>query len=383
MKKRIEKIIAITLSVIMLFGLAPLNGFVGLELPNLSELFITKANAEDNTSGIKVSGTGWTLFNDGELVISENLPNYKARYIDGTNCPLNTPWYNYIDSITKGTVLAGVTRLPDLLFGSCYNMKSVILPDTITEMGNAVFYNCQLLETIDAPTGILSAGTYVGNGRVNSEGIVQTYIIRGMFDNCQSLKSVQLSSNITEIGSLAFINCYSLENITIPEGVTSLGFWCFADCTSLKEIIVPDSVVTQTNARGIPFTGETGAQNRVGGCFTGCTSLERVVVGSGINTLYYSWNNVPGIATCPEIHARTGNHDPYGSVGYRCDGWFTGCTSLKSVEFKSNVIIDLYTFCNCINLESIKLDKATIIKDYAFGSCAKLKQISFSSDLIR
>ena len=50
-----------------------------------------------------------------------------------------------------------------------------------------------------------------------------TSIGNSVFQNCSSLQSITIPSGVTSIGELAFQNCSSLQSITIPESVTSIG----------------------------------------------------------------------------------------------------------------------------------------------------------------
>ena len=56
------------------------------------------------------------------------------------------------------------------------------------------------------------------------------------FYNCDSLKVVELSSNITTIGDRAFAHCYSLESIYISSSLTHIGELAFEWCVSLTTI---------------------------------------------------------------------------------------------------------------------------------------------------
>ena len=47
------------------------------------------------------------------------------------------------------------------------------------------------------------------------------------FNNCTSLKTVNITSNITSIGYGAFRDCKNLTSINIPSSVTSIGSYVF------------------------------------------------------------------------------------------------------------------------------------------------------------
>jgi hypothetical protein len=60
-----------------------------------------------------------------------------------------------------------------------------------------------------------------------------------------SLKSINISNNITTLGAGVFLNCVNLTSITIPSKVIQFGTYytpngvegkCFYGCTALKEV---------------------------------------------------------------------------------------------------------------------------------------------------
>ena len=98
-----------------------------------------------------------------------------------------------------------------------YRRKPVIGIDSYA------FMDCTLLETVIMPNTI-------------------TYLGESAFFNCKSLKNIQLSSGISVIPEGTFYNCSSLKKITIPEGVKTLGTSSFVDCTSLEYMNLPKSL---------------------------------------------------------------------------------------------------------------------------------------------
>lgn len=67
------------------------------------------------------------------------------------------------------------------------------------------------------------------------------------FRNCESLTSITISNNVTEIGDYAFHNCYNLTSINLGKSVTKIGYSAFGDCESLSAITIPDSVTSIDN----------------------------------------------------------------------------------------------------------------------------------------
>ena len=159
-------------------------------------------------------------------------------------------------------------------------IKSIILPDTITEMvGGYVFYGCSSLETVHYPVNEniteISASQFCECSSLIEINISEyiTSIGQSCFRLCKSLKEIEITDNIHTLGKGAFFQCESLENLhipssitsipdelvrrcynlthlDIPEGVTSLGIYAIAECTNMEYIImnpvVPPTMVDLT-----------------------------------------------------------------------------------------------------------------------------------------
>lgn len=69
-----------------------------------------------------------------------------------------------------------------------------------------------------------------------------TEIRGGAFQGCSNLVSINLPPKITEIHGSTFEDCYSLEEIEIPEGVTRIGGSAFRNCSNLRSASIPQSV---------------------------------------------------------------------------------------------------------------------------------------------
>ncbi|MDD4772086.1 MAG: leucine-rich repeat domain-containing protein [Eubacteriales bacterium] len=109
------------------------------------------------------------------------------------------------------TVPSGVKNLSSAF---CQNtaIKSVILPDTATKIGNAAF------------------------------------------GGCMSLTSVEIPGGVTYIGDSAFYNCTALDTLTIPASVSHIGVNAFEGCPSLILICGPGSYTAEyAEASGIVY----------------------------------------------------------------------------------------------------------------------------------
>ena len=131
--KNFKKILASLLVVVMVLTAAPLSGFVGFELPDFD--FGIKASAKTvSSSGYCGKNVTYTYNSETkELVISGNGPMTDYEFSDGS------PFYN--SNIKSVVIEDGVTTIGDLAFYSCYSLTSVTIPDGVTSIGSSAFYN--------------------------------------------------------------------------------------------------------------------------------------------------------------------------------------------------------------------------------------------------
>ena len=97
------------------------------------------------------------------------------------------------------------------------DITDVIIPDSVTRIGENAFAECNSLSEIIIPDSVTSIDDYA-------------------FFCCESLTEIKLPDSVTSIGDWAFWNCESLTEITIPDSVTSIGSWAFRFCDSLTQI---------------------------------------------------------------------------------------------------------------------------------------------------
>ncbi len=106
----------------------------------------------------------------------------------------------------------------------------------------SAFAQAQLV--IPKGTKKISAWEYAQNNKIKSVTIPDsvTEIEDGAFWNCQNLKTITFGGGVREIKCSAFYGCTSLEEVVIPEGVTSIDSTAFSKCTKLRHISLPTTV---------------------------------------------------------------------------------------------------------------------------------------------
>ncbi len=252
----------------------------------------------------------WTLYDDGLLEIEGTGPMYDYS--------MAAPWCNYIDKI-----------------------KSVIILDGVTSIGNVAFSCCESLTDVTIGNDVTSIG-------------------RLAFECCYSLTNVTIGNSLTSIGDDAFDFCISLIEITLPDSVASIGYGAFWGCISLTGITIPSSV--------------TSIEHDV---FVLCSSLESIIVTNG-NTKYHSKDNCVIETTTNTLIVGCKASiipDYITSIG---DNAFSYCESLTSVTIPDSVVsIGDNAFQRCSSLSSVTIpDSVTSIGDEAFGCCSSLTEIT-------
>ena len=128
------------------------------------------------------------------------------------------------------------------------NVKSYVIPSSVTSIGDWAFYGCNSLSEIVIPSSVTSIGECAFVACCSLSEIVipssVTSIGNGAFSSCRSLSEIVIPSSVTSIDDGAFYGCDSLSEIVIPSSVTSIGDRAFYGCDSLSEIVIPSSVTS-------------------------------------------------------------------------------------------------------------------------------------------
>ena len=61
------------------------------------------------------------------------------------------------------------------------------------------------------------------------------------FSGCSGLTSIVMPNYVSKIGNSAFWGCIGLTSIVIPDSVKSIGNYAFYGCSGLKKIMIPKS----------------------------------------------------------------------------------------------------------------------------------------------
>ena len=139
--------------------------------------------------------------------------------------------YNGIDKVPKDVTSVTfdtntVTEISDYAFKDCNSLTSIVIPESITQIGNYAFYDCRNLKSVILPDSLRDIGN-------------------AAFDGCTSLMFVVIPSTVTKIRYRAFYRCSSLICVFLPLlTIRDIRNNAFSDCNSLALISIPSSVKT-------------------------------------------------------------------------------------------------------------------------------------------
>ncbi len=239
MKKAITKFLSVTLVIAMVLTSSPLAGLVGLELPKWLD-FSIESSATDITEGIYtytvVDGEATITSCDetitGDIIVPSELGGYPVTAI-GTGgiahcyevASIVLP--DSIETIGRSafsgsrfaslSIGQNVSSIGDYAFSQCDKLESVVIPDSVTSMGDYAFADCLSLKSV-----------VIGNGLTTIEG--------ASFHDCMNLTTLTLGNGVQLIDNMAFEGCYNLKSIVMYNSVTTIGDHSFYPCNALTDI---------------------------------------------------------------------------------------------------------------------------------------------------
>lgn len=185
-------------------------------------------------------------------------------------------------------------------------IKSVVIPDSVIEIGERAFYTCLQLEEVTMGNGVKKIG-------------------QEAFAGCFKMKTIHLSDSLQEIGLRAFNFCESLEALELPSSLRNIEMEAFGNCISLKSLNIPD-----------------GMQAIPPGTFDRCSSMEKLYIPSSVTKIGAGSKLMPQY-----VGERTGLEDCdnltiYGAAGSAAEKYAQekDITFVEDASMQSTVIPD-------------------------------------------
>ena len=314
------------------------------------------------------------IFDDS---LSGITPASLTKVILTSGAEIPAGMFSGCSAITNIILPETVTVIGERAFYGCVGLTSMTIPKNVTEIGNNTFGECyKLIEIINrsqlditADSPVFGNNTYVkeihsGSTKIKSIDGFCFYTAEGTnyllgyagYDTVLVLPQ-QYNGEAYELYPYTFHCQEDITSISIPNGVTAIGICAFQNCKGLTDIIIPDSVKTIGNA-----------------VFSGCTGLKSATLPKTLQTipssLFSSCKSITSV-TIPETVTAIGSSS------------FEDCSSLWSIVIPDNVTaIGRSAFSNCIGLTAVTLGRSVnTIESNAFTNCHKLIAVTNLSNL--
>ena len=369
--------------------------------------------------GESVESIGDSAFSDCYSLTSVYITDIAAwcniSFYNSSSNPLYYANNLYLNGelVTELVIPDSVTSIGDRAFYNCYRLTSVVIPDSVTSIGNSAFSYCSSLYVVYNNSDLLFeigstnngyvayyAKVLIDHGTVSYKNDGYEYILTDegfLFDYDGSnyrliaytggKETVTLPSDINGNNYEIYSMRSGVVNVIIPDGVTSIGSSAFSYCSKLTSVVIPDSVTSigdsafyhcySLTSVVIPDSVTSIGDSAFSGCYslTSITANENNTVYKSIDGNLYSKDGTELVQyAIGKVDASFTIPDSVTSIG---DSAFSGCDSLTSVVIPDSVtIIGDSAFFGCSSLTSVVIpDSVTSIGDSAFSGCDSLTSV--------
>ena len=317
------------------------------------------------------------LGDEKDVVIPEEIAGYKVVEIASDAFADNK-------KITSVVIPETVREIGPNSFGSCTNLESITIKNKAAYIYGEAFVDTAYVNNAKNWEGsslyldnfLLAVKPDLSGKYVVKEGT--TSIASDMFANYTKLTEVVLPDTVLFIPYGLFENCTSLEKVKLPESAEYISFSAFENCTQLTSVVIPK------NVREVYMNA-----------FRNCSNLKNIKIESSDievdewaleGTAYYNepsnWDN--GVLYVDK-HVLVAKEDVLKgdyvikegtkSISSRA---FSGCDKLTKITVPKGVTrIPEDAFASCDNLETVVLSSGVKSVDFcAFEDCENLKDIT-------
>lgn len=306
----------------------------------------------------------------------------------------------------KGIIPETITEIPDDAFENCEELKSIEIPASVTKIGSSAFFNCPNLTAVKFPTTLESIGECAFKFCMSLESIdipdSVTEIGENAFESCHSLYKVRLSANLSAIESETFRDT-PIEEIDIPKNVKLIAGQAFSNCYYLHDVRLSNDIEIADSAfdRCLSLNASDAIYLNLYGnphyklikvfphafrysipddvveigrnVLEGCDNIDSIVIPDSVKTVHEDAFSGSKIKMVKVGHGVTALPD-------YC---FSDCELLEEVDISDSVSsIGRSCFCNCINIKSIKLsDNVTFLGANSFSGCKNLQSIKLGNSI--
>ena len=187
----------------------------------------------------------WMLCEDGTLTINGTgaMPDYDLE---------GSPWYAYHEDIKTVIISDGVTNIGQLAFAGCSSLEEIHFPNSLEHIRGGAFEGCSSLKEVTIPNSVTTIEHVPFAGcssltEINVDAGNNDYSsVDGVLFNKDQTTLVEypggkqggytIPGSVATIGEFSFWGCSNLSEVTIPNSVKTIEYGAFAGCIDLTEI---------------------------------------------------------------------------------------------------------------------------------------------------
>lgn len=285
------------------------------------------------------------------------------------------------------TIPDSVTEIELMAFNSNDGLESVALGNGVSTIAAMNFRGCTALKSISA--GKNNPAYSSKDGILYNKGLTEicfvpqavttaelpdslTEVADNAFADCSALTSVELGGNITQIGSMAFANTL-ITQITIPESAETIGNSAFSNCAELKTVT---------------WNAVNCDMDRT--AFQSCTALTDLYVGEEVTAMpNYAFSD----AALENVYAAS--LSAWCNIGFTLsqqnplyyaenENFYVNGEKVTEVEIPADVTQTAFTFAGCDQLEKVTFAAGSGLQTLGtmtFYGCSALTEVTLPEGL--
>ena len=180
-------------------------------------------------------------------------------------------FYTYINN-SSVSLADWDNRSPELIIPAELNHRAVV------SIKNTAFYQNSTITSVDFSQASnlkrIGSNAFFGCKSINTEIILPDSlenIDNCAFQECENLPKVTVNTGLKVIPNQCFYQCSSLTEAVLPDTIETIQPWAFADCPSLEYVNIPQSVSS------INVTSFSGDENLTLGVWYGSYGYEYAI----------------------------------------------------------------------------------------------------------
>ena len=287
-----------------------------------------------------------------------------------------------VPSESQIEIKEGTLGINQYAFSEQNGLKTIVIPNSVTTIGEEVFRNCNALTSVTIGNSVTSMGKSAFEG---CSGLTSVHIsdiaawckitfahdieyvfpyddepycfeyysyksnpliyAHHLYLGEEEIKDLVFPTSVTSIGEGAFYGCSGLTSVTIPISVTSIGSYTFSGCSGLTSVTIPNSMTSiESNA------------------FSGCSNL---------NTYKVPVTDYSAFCTNKALGCI------YSSLGKPVQLIDAEGKEITEFVVPDGVFsIGKEAFCNCTGLTAILIaGSVTSIGNFAFWGCTSIMSV--------